>query len=90
LSPDQRFFFLTPPAFDLSCGRNRVSDPLRFLRIDELYRTPASGVTGEYASLMLTNPLLKVAARGSDVIGAIGTQQYVQIRGQRGAGRLAG
>ncbi len=78
IAPDQRFFLLASPAFDLTLRGDGVFDPFEFLAEHQIDRPPMGSVAAECTGLMLGQSLIEAAAGRADVIGAVGAAQHIE------------
>src|SRR6185437_365693 len=78
ITAEQRFFLLSPPAFDLPLCRSSVIEAAEMLLKYQLYRSAQRGVAIENARLVLGEPFFKAGDRCADVIRAIGAAENVE------------
>jgi hypothetical protein len=75
-----RVSFFAAPALDLALSFHRVGYSLEVLLIASVTRCLLAVITAEDSGPILSQSAIQAPASGADVIGAIGTKQYVKAK----------
>src|ERR1043166_8717019 len=80
VAADQRLFFGSAPALDLTLGGNAVGDPVKVFGPHQHDRTAMKRVAGKSSGIMLVDPRLEViAGRAADIVGIVGAAKHVNV-----------
>src|ERR1051326_7114941 len=74
------FLFGACPSLHLPFGCNGIGYRLEVLREDQLDRPPPRSVATKQSGVVLSDAKLQSDARRADIVAAVRTQQYVEVR----------